>query len=79
MPPIAVHAEPFTFPNFLRLREWKDHSYPVGMLTDDMALAYWEELAPLWLAHVRAMRKATADQLATLVKAKSLTAGAQHE
>lgn len=49
---IEVHLEPFSFPNFLKVREWTEHTYAVAMLTPEQAAAYWDELKPLWLKHV---------------------------
>ena len=48
----TVHIEPFLFPNFLRVREWEGYTYPVGLLSQEQAAAYWDELKPLWLEHV---------------------------
>ena len=56
---VTVHIEPFNFPNFLKVREWAEHSYPVSMLSDAEAAAYWDELRPLWLAHVARKREAS--------------------
>lgn len=65
---IEVHIEPFTFPNFLRVKEWTDHPYPVAMLSQEQAAAYWDELKPLWLQHVAKKAEANKKWLADEAK-----------
>ncbi len=56
--PIEVHMEEMSFPNFLRVKEWKDSTYPVALLTDEQAAAFWDEQKPKWLEHVAKRRAA---------------------
>ncbi len=49
---IEVHLEPFMFPNFLSVKEWPEHKYPVHMLSPQQAAEYWDECKQLWLIHV---------------------------
>lgn len=55
---IEVHMDEMTFPNFLRVREWQKDTYPVAMLIDEQAAAFWDEQKSKWLAHVAARRAA---------------------
>jgi len=64
----TVELLPFGFANFLRVKEWADHTFPVAHLSDEQAAAYWDELKPLWLAHVQNRRQMMEIELAQLVK-----------
>ncbi len=65
---IEVHLEPFNFPNFLKVREWSEHTYPVAMLSPQQAMAYWDEIRPLWLQHCADKAKAHKAWLAEQAK-----------
>lgn len=54
---IEVTPQAFGFPNFLNLKELDD-KLPVHMLSDEQAAAYWDDMKPLWLAHVAQKRNA---------------------
>lgn len=58
--PIDVHLEPFGFPNFLKVTEWKEQgcSFPVAHLSVEQAKAYWDEMKEHWVEHVLARRRA---------------------
>ncbi len=58
---VVIHMDKMTFPNFLKVREWDGEHYPVALLTDEQASAFWDEQKPKWLAHVAARRKARPD------------------
>lgn len=62
--PIEVKIEPFRFPNYLRMEQFSvadprnlRDMFPVGYLTEEQAAAYWDELRPLWLEHVKNRQK----------------------
>jgi hypothetical protein len=65
---IEVHLEPFMFPNFLKVREWNEHTYPVHMLSPQQAAEYWDECKLLWLQHVADKAKAHKEWLANEAK-----------
>ncbi len=71
MSAIEVNLLPFTFPNFIKVQEWTDHTYPVAMLSDEIAAAYWDELKPLWLAHVAEKRAAQQRELDRMLAMKN--------
>jgi hypothetical protein len=50
---IEVHPKPFKFANFIRVNEWPvGNTMDVGHLSPAEAAKYWDELKPLWIAHV---------------------------
>lgn len=57
---IDVRLKPFRFPNFVSADGIKAGygeagavlKIAVGSLTDEQAAQYWDDLKPLWLAHV---------------------------
>jgi hypothetical protein len=55
---IEAHLEPMTFPNFLRVSEWSEHTYPVAMLSPAQAAAYWDAMRAYWLQHCADKAKA---------------------
>lgn len=59
---IEVHLESFTLPNFLKIKEWPDrHGFDVGHLSPAEAATYWDEIKPLWIAHVARRHKTILD------------------
>jgi hypothetical protein len=61
---IYVNLAPFMFPNFLRVEEWKADTFPVAHLSPQQAAEYWDELKPLWVAHVKKRSKQYKDEMA---------------
>lgn len=65
---VEINLEPFSFANFLKVREWSDHTYPVALLSPELAAAYWDELKPLWLAHCAQKKSAYESEMDALIK-----------